>query len=204
VAGRLLIGDEPPWLGARPFDARRCGYVLGEGAATCVLEAEDHARARGARTYGEILGVGETCASPQTDGDGRALEAAAHAAMRPGPSDRDPSADVVFATGLGTIADDLREAHAHRRLFPPSTRVHVTAATGALGATGAASGAYALVHALRSMVSGTIPPTTGYEQSDPQCAVPVVARSEQKAISRALVWASDGARNVALLLGAAR
>jgi 3-oxoacyl-[acyl-carrier-protein] synthase II len=203
VAGRLLAGDEPPWLGARPFDARRCGYVLGEGAAACVLEAEDHARARGARIYAEILGAGETYASPLTDSDGRALEAAARAAMLPALSDRDSGADLVFATGLGTIDDDLREAHGYRRLFPPSTSVQVTAATGALGATGAASGAYALVHAVRSMVSGRIPPTTGYEQADPRCVLPVVERSEHRAISRALVWASDGARNVALLLGAA-
>jgi 3-oxoacyl-[acyl-carrier-protein] synthase II len=202
VAGRLLLGDEPPWLGARPFDERRRGYVLGEGAATCVLEAEEHARGRGARVYGAILGAGETCASPRGDEDGRSLEAAARAAMGDLRQPTVPHVDLVFATGIGTVADDIREARACRRLFPPPAPVQVTAATGALGVTGAASGAYGLVHALRSMASGTVPPTTGHEHADPCCAMPVVGRSEARAISSALVWTTDGARNVALLLGA--
>jgi len=200
VAARLILGDERPWLGARPFDTRRRGYVLGEGAAVCILEAEDHAHARDARVYGELLGAGETCVPLRADTDGRALEAAARAAMRIRP-DEPAEPDVVFASGLGTFDDDQREADACRRLFPPPANVLITAATGALGMTGAAGGAFALVHALLGLRCGTIPPTTGCECVDPQCAVSVVRESRTFEMARALVWASDGARHVALSIG---
>jgi len=196
VAGRLLLGDDGSRVGARPFDARRCGYVLGEGAAVCVFEADDHARARGARVYGEILGAGETCA-PDGDADGRALREAARAAMDT-HGDR-VAPDVVFASGLGTIDGDCREASACRSLF--RAPVPITAATGALGMTGAASGAFGLVHAFLGLRCGTIAPTTGYERSDPACAVTVVGTTLAHTISRALVWSSDGTRHLAMTIG---
>jgi 3-oxoacyl-(acyl-carrier-protein) synthase len=117
------------------------------------------------------------------------------------PADGRAEPDVVFASGLGTIDDDLREADACRRLFPPPAPVQITAATGALGMTGAASGAFALVHALAGMSSGTIAPTTGYERCDPRCAVPIVREGRHGTLSHALVWTSDGARHVALSIG---
>src|SRR5262249_6193693 len=158
-------------------------------------------RARGAHVYGEVLGAGETCATRCPDADGRGLEAAARAALGCRHADGRAEPDVVFASGLGTIDDDLREADACRRLFPPPTPVQITASTGALGMTGAASGAFALVHGLLAMRSGTIPPTTGHERCDPRCAVPVVRGRRHCTLSHSLVWTSDGARHVALSIG---
>jgi 3-oxoacyl-[acyl-carrier-protein] synthase II len=194
--GQLWAGDETPWLGARPFDRRRRGHVLGEGAAACVMEDADHAAARGARAYGEVLGTGS--ATDASDEDGAALAAAGRLAIS-GQEGGSPA--VVFGCGTGTIAGDSREASATRRLF--GAPALITAATGALGATGAASGVFALLHSLRAFAEELIPGTTGCDEPDPACDVLVVSRATRKRHSRSLVWSSDGTRNVAVLVGAA-
>jgi 3-oxoacyl-[acyl-carrier-protein] synthase II len=195
ASGQLLTGDEPPWLGARPFDRRRRGHVLGEGAAACVLEEVDHAAARGARIYGEVLGTGST--TEASDEEGAALAAAGGEALS-GQDGRSP--DIVFGCGAGTMAGDRREASAVRDLLGASAMI--TAPTGALGATGAASGVFAFLHSLRAIVDGLIPPTTGYDEPDPGCDVRVVPHATRQLHSRALVWSSDDVRNVAMLVGA--
>jgi 3-oxoacyl-[acyl-carrier-protein] synthase II len=198
VDGLLRAGDARPWVGARPFDQQCDGYVLGEGAAACVLEAEEHALARGARIYGSLAGAAETTwTSGAVDDRGCSLEAAARGALGARTIGAVP-VDAVFAMGLGTKVSDRRELEACSRLFPEHGAVPVTAATGAIGMTGAASGAFSLVHALRAIYGGAIPPATGCEEVDPRFRI--VVAGETRLASTAMVWATDGSRNVALLL----
>ncbi len=195
LAGRLLRDDEAhPPVGARPFDARRAGYVLGEGSAACVFESEEHARARGARVYAELRGVGEVTGPAQGAGLAEAAERATRASGAP---------QVIFGVGLGLPDEDAREAAAARAVLA-SRDSWLTAATGALGLTGAASGAFALVHAAQSLAQGLLPPTTGHSAPAADCDVRVPLRAQAQALSRALVWSSDGARHVALSVAAAR
>lgn len=199
LRGRLWEGEAPRAACCRPFAPGRQGYLPGEGAAVVVLESAAHARARGARVYAELAGDGETAAPPE-DGE-EALAAAALQALA-GSLDGPPGA--VFGQGLGTPEDDRREAAVHRRIFgggADGDAVPFTSATGALGWTGAASGAFALVHALRAVARGLLPPTVGCDAPDPACALPLVHEVAHRPLARALVWASDeGRKNVALLL----
>jgi 3-oxoacyl-[acyl-carrier-protein] synthase II len=197
VAGRLRRGHGADAIAARPFDRDRDGYVLGEGAAACVLEAEDHARARGARILAAIAGADDvtwTAASPDIDGRGLVAAAGAvmaHVTVTPRIS--------VFATGLGTRGDDLREARAITRLFGRAATVVVTAATGALGMTGAASGAFAFVHGIRAMHTRRLPPLTGCREVDPECGIQA-AHAGDESPETALAWSTDGARNVVVAI----
>lgn len=200
LRGRLWTGEAPRATGCRPFAAGRQGYLPGEGAAVVVLESAEHARERGARAYAEILGDGETAAGPGDEEE--ALLAAALAALggvAGGP------ADALFAQGIGTPADDLREARVAEALF--GGRVPVTAAGGALGYTGAAGGILAFVHAIWSLAHGWLPPTIGCDDPDPACRVPLVRageRRERRPLRTALAWATDeGRKNAAVLCGRA-
>jgi len=191
---RLWTGDEARGSGCRPFAAGRRGYLPGEGAAVVVLESADHARQRGARAWAEVLGDGETASAP--GGEEEALAAAASSAL----DGRQP--DALFAQGIGTPADDLREARVADALF--GGRVPVTSATGSLGYTGAAGGILAFAHAIWSLVHGWLPPTVGCDEPDPSCFVPLVHTAERRPLETALAWATDeGRKNAALLCGRA-
>lgn len=202
VAGRLASDAGHPAQACRPFDRRRGGYVLGEGAVFFLLESEAHARARSARMYGEILGAGQSMspsAPSASEGSGGLLDAARAAlAMAACPPDH---VDVVFGDGLAVEADDLLETETARRLFG-ERKVAFTAATGSAGFTGATSGALSLLHALAAMRSGILPPMIGCEEVDPRCAMDFVRQAREMAPGRALVWNSDrGVKNAAVLVG---
>jgi len=158
----------------RPFDRRRNGFILGEAGALLLLEAADAARARGARAYGEILGIGLT-ASRAALNDWPADAAGAARAMRlaleeAGLEASDVSA--VFAAANGARRLDALEAEAIRTTLPPD--VPVVALKGAIGESGSA-GAVALAVGLLAIAGRTVPPTVGYEEPDPACPVHVSA-----------------------------
>jgi 3-oxoacyl-[acyl-carrier-protein] synthase II len=206
INNKLSRQHENPENACRPFDRERDGFAAGEGAAFLFLESESHARARSARIYGEIFGFAHT-----TDGsamlqnsngkDGVALEAAARRALQEAacsPADL----GVIFGDGLATKEDDLREASVVNRLVG-DTPVPFVASTGALGFTGAASGAFYLAHAMMALRHQTIPPLINCKQPDRDCAVHFVALPEERHYNRVLVWNSDcGVKNIAMLVGA--
>jgi 3-oxoacyl-[acyl-carrier-protein] synthase II len=182
LRGRVWTGEEPRTSASRPFARGRSGYLLGEGAAVVVLESEEHARSRGARIYAELGGDGEAHSGGFGSGE-EALAAAAAEALAGGPEP-----DVLFGQGLGTVEDDRREARAAHALF--GRRVPLTAATGALGYTGAAGGIFSFAHALWSLAHG-LPPTIGGDEPDPDCPVTLVRTAGGRPPASALVWASD-------------
>ena len=160
---------------SRPFDVRRDGFVIAEGAAALVLEDKDRALARGARIYAEIAGGGSTAdahhiTAPEPEGTG------AVACMELALEDAQLLAsDVahVNAHGTSTPLNDLAEARAINKVFgepgPP-----VTSNKGVTGHSLGAAGAIEAVASALSIYRGVIPPTAGLEQLDPEIVLDVV------------------------------
>ena len=163
---------------ARPFDRRRNGFVLGEGGFGLLLEEAGAASRRGARVYGEILGVGATASRAAPNGwpaDPSGLTHAMHLAL----ADADVPIEqvgAVFATADGSPELDALEAVAIRAAFG-SRRVPVTSLKGAIGESGA-SGMAAVVAGLLTVSSGRVPPTVGWSEPDPACDVNVSGQTQ--------------------------
>jgi 3-oxoacyl-[acyl-carrier-protein] synthase II len=158
-----------------PFDARRDGFVMGEGAGALVLEDWDHAQARGARIYAELAGAGSTAdahhiTAPAPDGAG------AVSCMELALTDAGIRAEHVGhvnAHGTSTPLNDLAEARAINKVFgapgPP-----VTSTKGVTGHGLAAAGAIEAVASVLTIHHGLIPPTAGYVEPDPEIELDVV------------------------------
>jgi 3-oxoacyl-[acyl-carrier-protein] synthase II len=163
---------------SRPFDRTRNGFVLGEGAGAMVVEDLEHAKARGARIYGEVVGYGNAADAwdliqPVDKGDGvrRAME---WALQRHGvPRDE---IDVINPHGTSTPLGDLREAEAIKAVFPD--RYREVAISGTKSMTGhlmGAAGAIEGVFSVLSVYHQVIPATQNYLEPDPEIDLNVVA-----------------------------
>lgn len=156
--------NDTPDLTPRPFDRQRDGIVVGEGAGTLVLESLEHALARGATIYGEVLGHGQTCdashmSNPSPDGMSRAIELALRdAAME--ASD----IDYVNAHATGTRAGDAAEAGALHQIV--GDRVPVSSSKGHLGHTLGACGVLEAVVSLQAIAAQVAPPTRNLTDPD--------------------------------------
>jgi 3-oxoacyl-[acyl-carrier-protein] synthase II len=198
----LKLLDPAP---CRPFDRDRRGMSIGEGAAFMVLEAADHARARGARGYAELAGAAMTTdahhvTAPHPDGDGmaRAMRAAlARAGVAP------DAVGYVNAHGTATLQNDRIEASALRAVFGEG-RVLVSSTKSMIGHTMAAAGSLEAVATVLALTHGVVPPTAHHEHTDPDVpfdCVPGVARETaiECAISNSFGF---GGQNVTLLFRA--
>lgn len=176
-AAALSRRNDEPSKASRPFDGLRDGFVLAEGAAVLVVEALEHALARGAVIHAEVLGYGATSdayhmVAPDPEGAGayRAMKLAlADAGLAPG------DLGTVSAHATGTELGDLAEAAAIRRLLGADAgRVPVTATKSAAGHTlGAAGGLQAIALAM-SLKEGLVPPTLNQEEPDARIGLDVV------------------------------
>lgn len=173
--GVLSQHRDDPARACRPFDETRDGWVPGEGAGIVILEGYDHAKARGARIHGEILGCGSGCdANPAggLDPDGGGTEVAIRAALRDAglqPSD----VGHVNAHGCGTPVADLAEARALERVFGPEG-VPVTAIKGYMGNIGSGCGAVELIASMIGVNQGLIFPAINCDRLDPACRIDLV------------------------------
>jgi 3-oxoacyl-(acyl-carrier-protein) synthase len=192
---------------ARPFDRRRAGLVLGEGAALVVVEEAGHARRRGAAVRARVLGVGAAgdgvhMTAPDREGGGveRAVLAALHDAELP------PSAvDFVSAHGTGTPFNDAMEARALVRVFG-ARAVPVNSIKGAIGHTLGAAGAFEAVVCAEVIGRGVVPATVGLEEIDPACAgLDLVCGTPRRRDVHVALSTSSGfaGANAALVLGRA-
>lgn len=159
-----------PAASCKPFDKRRLGLVLGEGAAAFVLEEESHARARGAKIHALLTGYGNSCdavhmSRPDRDGQVRAMrEALAQARLEP--------ADIGYinAHGTATAVGDVVEAEAINAVFGDAAKeVRVSSTKSLHGHLLGGAGALELAVALYALESGVIAPTAFLEQPDPAC-----------------------------------
>jgi 3-oxoacyl-[acyl-carrier-protein] synthase II len=153
---------------SRPFDERRDGFILAEGGAALVIEELEHARARGAHIYGEIVGAASTAdayhiTAPALEGAGArsCMELALEdAGLAPGDIAH------INAHGTSTPAGDLAEAQAIEKLFGAES-VPVTSIKGVTGHALAGAGSIEAVAVALTIERGLIPPTVGLEQQDP-------------------------------------
>ncbi len=201
----LSTRNDAPELASRPYDSGRDGFVLGEGAALVVLEAEEHARARGATVYGELVSVGVTSdgyhiAAPDPEGTGAAR--AMRAALEAGGIDPSEVAH-LNAHATSTPAGDVAEAKAIRSALGSATDGVAVSATKSmtghlLGAAGALEGVFTLL-ALRDRVA---PPTINVDDLDPDVDLDVVRKEARPLPEGDLVGLNNsfgfGGHNVAL------
>jgi 3-oxoacyl-[acyl-carrier-protein] synthase II len=164
--------NETPEKACRPFDRARDGFVIGEGAGVFVLEELEHARRRGAKVYAEVVGFGSAFDRNQTGGGlARAIRAALHDAGV-GPEDLDH----INAHGLATPEADAWEARGLHEAFGGARMPPVVAVKSYLGNLGAAGGPTELAASILGLGHGQVPPTLNYEEPDPVCNLPVLAR----------------------------
>ena len=168
-----------PAASCKPFDERRAGLVLGEGAAAFVLEEEAHARRRGAKIHGFLTGYGNACdavhmSRPDRDGQVRAMrEALAEAKLAPG--------DIAYinAHGTATSVGDVVEAEAINLVFEGAP-VRVSSTKSLHGHLLGGAGALELAVALHALEEGILAPTAFLEQPDPACALRHVPLKAQR------------------------
>ena len=203
--GALSSRNDDPQRASRPFDAERDGFVYGEGAAIMILETEEHARARGAKIYAEVLGgrlTGDAfhITAPDPEGDG-AVRAMAGAIEGAGLQPTD--IDVIYAHGTSTPLNDGTETKAIRRVFGEhADNLAVTATKSMVGHLMGAAGAVSALAAALTLQEGVIPPTINYEYPDPECDLDYVPNRARRAeVDAALVNAFGfGGQNVVLVM----
>ena len=167
-----LTTCEDPMRASIPFDKERGGFVLGEGAGVVVLESLDHALARGAKIYAELVGYGATCdayhiTSPIEDGSG-----AAHA-MQNAMNDANvvpEQIDYINAHGTGTHHNDLFETKAIKTaLGEQASKVKISSTKSMIGHLLGAAGAVEFIVCVKSIEDGYVHPTVGYRVPDEEC-----------------------------------
>jgi 3-oxoacyl-[acyl-carrier-protein] synthase II len=168
----LSVRNDDPPRASRPFDVDRDGFVLSEGAGILVLEELEHARRRGARIYGEVLGFGASgdaghITQPDEQGSGAAL--AMSNALRDARIDGS-AVDYINAHGTSTPLGDKAETRAVKQVFGDHARVlSISSTKSQLGHTLGASGGIELVVTMKTIQRGVIAPTINLQTPDPNC-----------------------------------
>jgi len=164
--------NDNPTAASRPFDAARDGFVIGEGAGVVVLEEYEHAKKRGAKIYGEVIGYGLSgdayhMTAPAEDGRGsfNAMKAALrNAKINP------EEVDYINAHGTSTPLGDGIECGSVKRLFAPAlSTVSMSSTKSAIGHLLGAAGAVEAIYALKAIQTGIMPPTLNLENVSPEC-----------------------------------
>ena len=168
-----LSTKNEPDASSLPFDKRRAGFVMGEGAAAIIIEEYEHARARGATIYAEITGYGNTCdahhmTAPHPEAEGAAAAfslAASEGGWEPGMS------VYVNAHGTGTPLNDKAETLALKTAFgeAEARRLRISSTKSMTGHMLGAGGATEAIAAAMALRTGVIPPTIGLQEPDPEC-----------------------------------
>ncbi len=201
----LSTYNEDPPRASRPFDMKRDGFVLGEGAGMLVLEELEHAKRRGAKIYAEMTGYGTTAdAFRMTDShpDGRGAIACLHMALADsGLSTSDIG--YINAHGTSTQVNDRVETLAIKKVFGDGAyQVPISSSKSMLGHLIAAAGAVELIISVEAMLRGLLPPTINYEYPDPECDLDYIPnRPREKRVRHVLSNSFGfGGQNVSLII----
>ncbi|MGE5243090.1 MAG: beta-ketoacyl-[acyl-carrier-protein] synthase family protein [Betaproteobacteria bacterium] len=207
AASGLVTKATDPSLASRPFDRRRDGFVMSEGAGFVVLETLDAARRRGARVYGEVLGYGTATAPASAAALGpsaRGFAGALCAALGDAGIGRP---DAIFTCGLATVSSDVEETRGIRAAFGADAgTIPAPALKSMLGNTFAASGVIEAAAALLALEHSLLPPTVNLTEPDTACDLDYVAGTSARPASlrtMALLNANLGGGHAALILGRA-
>jgi 3-oxoacyl-[acyl-carrier-protein] synthase II len=198
--------NDAPERASRPFDKERDGFVIGEGAAVLVLEELEHALARGARIYGEVLGYGTSAdayhvTAPEEKGTGAAV--AMQAALKEARL-RPDQIDYVNAHGTSTPLNDKSETAAIKTVFGEAAyTVPISSTKSMTGHLLGAAGAIEALFCVKVINEGLIPPTINYERPDPDCDldyVPNTARQKQVSVAMSNSFGFGG-HNAVVIFG---
>jgi 3-oxoacyl-[acyl-carrier-protein] synthase II len=189
-----------------PFDAKRNGIILSEGAAVLVLESEDHARSRGAEILARVSGYANAF-DPATDFSflhaGQGLKKSMQLALR-GASLQSTDIDYISACSNSSKGLDRMETRVIKDVFGQHAyRVPVSSIKSMVGEAFSASGALSLAAAVGAIRKGFIPPTVGYSERDPECDLDYVPNKARYAqVKNVLITAIDPyGQNAAVVLG---
>ena len=170
---KALSRAEDPKYASLPFNKNRSGFVMGDGAAILILEELEHAKARGAKIYGEMVGYGNTCdayhpTAPRPDGSTQAK--AITLALEEAGFDKEKDNLYINAYGTGTHLNDIAETIAYKvALGDFAYKAHISSTKSMTGHMfGAAGGAEAIATIL-ALKEGIIPPTINLDCPDPEC-----------------------------------
>ncbi|HSM01132.1 MAG TPA: beta-ketoacyl-ACP synthase II [Acidimicrobiia bacterium] len=203
-ARALSTRNDEPQRASRPFDAARDGFVMGEGAATLILEEREHALGRGARIYAEVLGYGMsadayhvTLPRPGGGGAAKAMQNALDDAGI-GPD----GIDYINAHGTSTQANDSTETAAIKSVFGDRAgQIPISSTKSMTGHLLGGAGALESLVCILSIRDGIVPPTINYENPDPECDLDYVPNEARRVeVSRAMTNSFGfGGHNVALV-----
>ncbi len=177
AAARALSGrNDDPQSASRPWDKGRDGFVMGEGAGVIVLESLEHAQARGAKIYGELVGFGMSgdafhMTSPPANGEGAAMS------MNNAIKDADIDANqigYVNAHGTSTPAGDIAELRAVKSVFGQGSSVKVSSTKSMIGHLLGAAGSVEAIFTLLALRDRLAPPTINLTDPDDECDVDLV------------------------------
>lgn len=187
--------NDEPKRASRPFDRGRDGFVMGEGAGVIVLEELEHAKARGARIYCELVGYGNTAdahhmtaPSPRGEGAARCMRMALR---RAGLNPEDIT--YINAHGTSTPQGDICETQAIKTVFGEHARkLAVSSTKGATGHMLGAAGAVEMAICAKAIQTGVVPPTINLDEPDPECDLDYVPHTARELPVHAIVNNSFG------------
>jgi 3-oxoacyl-[acyl-carrier-protein] synthase II len=197
--------NDQPTAASRPWDKRRDGFVMGEGAGCVVLEEYEHAKKRGARIYAEILGYGLSgdayhITAPSETGDG--AQRAMKAALKRAGLGTD-QIDYVNAHGTSTMADVI-ELGAVKKVFGDDAyKLSMSSTKSATGHLLGAAGAIEAIYAIKSVRDQVVPPTLNLDEPDEGCDIDLVPKqAKQRKVRHALSNSFGfGGTNASLIVG---
>ena len=191
----LSTRNAEPERASRPFERDRDGFVMGEGAAVTILEELEHARARGAKIYAELVGYGYTSdayhlAAPDPKGDGAAR--CMQMALRDAKLSPD-AVDYINAHGTSTELNDMVETIAIKRVFGGhAAKLAVSSTKSMTGHLLGAAGSTEAVFSCLAIRDRIIPPTINYENPDPQCDLDYVPNTAREQAVKIVISNSFG------------
>jgi 3-oxoacyl-[acyl-carrier-protein] synthase II len=197
--------NDTPTQASRPWDKRRDGFVMGEGAGCVVLEEYEHARKRGAKIYAEILGYGLSgdayhITAPSENGDG--AQRAMKAALKRAGLGTD-QIDYVNAHGTSTMADVIELGAVKRTFGADAYKLSMSSTKSATGHLLGAAGAIEAIYAIKSVNDQVVPPTLNLDEPDEGCDIDLVPKqAKQRKVRYALSNSFGfGGTNASLIVG---
>ncbi len=197
--------NDEPTRASRPFDRDRDGFILGEGAGMLILEELEHARRRGAKIHGEVVGYGSTAdAFRITDShdEGRGAIACIREALADARLDPE-DVDYVNAHGTSTAVNDSIETLAIKRTFGDSAyKVPISSTKSMMGHLIAAAGSVEAIVCLLTIRDGVLPPTVNLDNADPECDLDYIPHTARRQVVDVALSNSFGfgGQNIALIL----